>query len=77
MCDFQQQGCSSVIKESMAGNKLTIAVPRKHLALMSHAFTLDFKWADNPTNLLDIISLSTTGDTAPNRRFRYRFRWKK
>ena len=59
------------------GNRLTIKVPRKKLQLKGNAFSLDFKWADNPTNPADIISISTTGDTAPNRRFRYRFQWQR
>ena len=59
------------------GNTLIITIPRKALLLNDKAFTLDFKWADNPSDPLDIISISTTGDTAPNRRFRYRFHWSK
>ena len=59
------------------GNRLTIRIPRKFLHLKGNAFTLNFKWADNPTNPSDIISVSTTGDTAPNRRFRYHFQWKR
>ena len=65
------------VKMSVNGNSLTVAVPRKALGLTVNAFTLDFKWADNPTDPFDIISISTTGDTAPNRRFRYRFQWRK
>ena len=53
----------------------SLTIPRKALGLTSKAFTFDFKWADNPTDPFDIISISTTGDTAPNRRFRYRFHW--
>ena len=34
-----------------------------------------FKWADNPADLNDPISLCINGDTAPNRRFCYNFRW--
>ena len=34
-----------------------------------------FKWADNPADINDIISLCTDGDTAPNRRFCYNYRW--
>ena len=37
---------------------------------------LDYKWSDNPTELVDPISLCVAGDTAPNRRFNYRFIWK-
>lgn len=57
------------------GNHLTITIPRKSLCLSRKSFMLDFKWADNPTDPTDIISVSTTGDTAPNRRFRYHFQW--
>lgn len=60
-----------------AGNKLQLVVPRKLLGLKGDAVTFDFKWADNPTDLKDPISLCTSGDTAPNRRFNYRFIWKK
>ena len=70
-----QTVCS--VKRSVNGNNLSITIPRKRLALAADIFTLDFKWADNPTDPFDIISISTTGDTAPNRRFRYRFQWVK
>jgi hypothetical protein len=59
------------------GKELAIAVPRKVLGLMGDSFSFDFKWADNPTDLNDPISLCTSGDTAPNRRFNYRFVWRK
>ena len=58
------------------GNRLEMAIPRKALSLKGNQFTLDFKWSDN-AQAGDIISLATTGDTAPNRRFCYRFQWKK
>ena len=57
------------------GNQLELCIPRKALALLSDPSTFDFKWADNPSDLNSIISLCTTGDTAPNRRFNYRFIW--
>jgi hypothetical protein len=59
------------------GNKIEIAVPRKLLGLKGNAFTFDFHWADNPTDLKDPISLCTSGDSAPNRRFNYRCIWEK
>ncbi len=59
------------------GKKLEIAVPREFLGLKGDAFTFDFKWADNPSDLKDPISLCTAGDTAPNRRFNYRFIWER
>lgn len=63
------------VSQSAEGNRLAITIPRKNLRLKGNTITLDFKWADNPTAPLDIISISTTGDTAPNRRFRYHFKW--
>ncbi len=59
-----------------SGNKLELAVPRKLLGLTNKAFSFDFKWADNPADLKDAISLCVNGDTAPNRRFNYRCIWK-
>ena len=60
-----------------AGNKLEIAVPKSLLKLKGNAFSFDFHWADNPNNLNDPISLCTSGDSAPNRRFNYRCIWSK
>ncbi len=62
---------------SPSANTLVVTIPRKALSLNNKAFSIDFKWADNPTAPFDIISVSTTGDTAPNRRFRYRFHWER
>lgn len=67
----------STLHFEYAGSELEIAVPRDYLGLNANQFTFDFKWADNPSDLNDPISLATTGDTAPNRRFNYRFIWKK
>jgi hypothetical protein len=60
-----------------SANALEIAVPRKSLGLNGDAFTFDFHWCDNPADLKDPISLCISGDSAPNRRFNYRFIWKK
>ena len=65
------------LKYRYSGNTLELAVPRKLLGLRGNAFTFDFHWCDNPTDLKDPISLCTSGDSAPNRRFNYRFAWKK
>ena len=59
------------------GKRLEVAVPRKFLGLNGDAITFDFHWVDNATDLKDPISLCTAGDSAPNRRFNYRFAWKK
>lgn len=67
------------LKASTAGCCTELAIPRRWLGLNSRsALSLDFKWADNPTAIDgDIITLVTTGDTAPNRRFNYRFLWQR
>ena len=58
------------------GKALELAVPRKLLGLKGDAFSFDFHWCDNPTDLKDPISLCTSGDSAPNRRFNYRCIWR-
>jgi len=54
-----------------------VAVPRKLLGKAGKRISLRFKWSDNASAPDDIISISTSGDTAPNRRFAYRFVWKR
>ena len=58
-------------------NHIELAIPRQLLNLAEDKFILDFKWADNPEELADPISLCLNGDTAPNRRFNYRLIWNK
>jgi hypothetical protein len=60
-----------------AGKQLELAIPRQLLGLAGDALSFDFHWCDNPTDLKDPISLCTSGDSAPNRRFNYRCIWKK
>lgn len=59
------------------GDAVEIRVPRRLLGLQGDKVTFDFHWADNPIDLKDPISLSTSGDSAPNRRFNYRYIWEK
>ncbi|HCN84263.1 MAG TPA: hypothetical protein DIT07_11695 [Sphingobacteriaceae bacterium] len=59
------------------GNKLEVAIPRNLLNLKSNDWSFDYHWSDNPVDLKDPISLSTSGDSAPNRRFNYRCIWQK
>jgi hypothetical protein len=60
-----------------SGKRMELSVPRKLLGLKGDAQTFDFHWSDNATDLNDPISLCTSGDSAPNRRFNYRCSWKK
>ena len=59
------------------GNRLVVAVPRKHMGWTADSVTFDFKWADNPVTLESPISFCLHGDTAPNRRFNYRCIWRR
>ncbi|MDP4276078.1 MAG: hypothetical protein Q8914_00440 [Bacteroidota bacterium] len=65
------------VKYRKKGNKIEAAIPRNVLDLMSSEFIIDFKWSDNAEELKDPVSFCTGGDAAPNRRFNYRFIWKK
>lgn len=62
---------------AVSGNKLELAIPKALLGVSGKSMTFDFKWADNTGELVDPISLCLKGDTAPNRRFNYRFIWNK
>lgn len=53
------------------GNELMIALPRVLLGLTNENFTLNFHWMDNVTNVYDLESWFTTGDSAPERRNNY------
>jgi hypothetical protein len=66
----------AVLKMNLAANELELCIPRQLLGLTSDQFIFDFKWSDNPESLKDPISCCINGDTAPNRRFNYRFIWK-
>lgn len=58
-------------------NKLVMDMPLSSVGLTaSDKGNFYFKWADNPEgSLSSAISLCTHGDTAPNRRFCYNYRW--
>jgi hypothetical protein len=60
----------------VVGNEMELSVPAELLRVSGNQAAFDFKWADNPYELEDPISLCLHGDTAPNRRFNYRFLWK-
>lgn len=57
-------------------NRLVIEMPMSALGMTeSEKGNFYFKWADNPEDIEDPISLCVNGDTAPNRRFCYNYRW--
>lgn len=62
---------------AVCGNEMELSIPAELLGVAGRSAGFDFKWADNPQELKDPISLCLHGDTAPNRRFNYRFIWNK
>ena len=57
------------------GKDYYVTIPRKLIGAKGKSATFDFKWADNPADLKTPIGLALGGDTAPNRRFNYRYIW--
>ena len=57
----------------VSGNKLMLRVARADLGLTAEPVSLDFHWADNYQRAGDIAEFGTNGDSAPERRFDYRY----
>jgi hypothetical protein len=57
----------------VAGKELMIAVPRALLGLAGRPVSFDFHWADNIPCSGQIEDLFLYGDSAPPRRFDYRY----
>jgi hypothetical protein len=66
----------SVVNYSYDKNKFEISIPRDELELLEKEFKFDFKVSDNMDKIESPISFCLDGDTAPNRRFNYRYIWK-
>ena len=85
LIDTDEDGTYDLTVEPSAGRfpcrvgekSLELSIPRQLLGKTGKRMSFRFKWADNPTDPSDIISIATSGDTAPNRRFAYRFVWEK
>ena len=67
----------AAVPYAVCGNEMELSIPAELLGVAGRSTGFDFKWADNPQELKDPISLCLHGDTAPNRRFNYRFIWNK
>ncbi len=61
------------VRYAVRGNEMELCLPLSLLGLSAPAAGFDFKWTDHSGPLTDIIDLCTHGDTAPNRRFNYRY----
>lgn len=55
------------------GNGLEVSVPRVLAGEMAGPPAFDFHWADNVQKLDGVADLGVDGDSAPNRRWNYRF----
>ncbi|MBN1816004.1 MAG: hypothetical protein JW828_01500 [Sedimentisphaerales bacterium] len=55
------------------GNEMELALPRTLFQKTEKGLTFDFHWADNIARLDGPIEFALNGDSAPNRRFNYRF----
>ena len=62
------------ITYKVLGTKMELRIPRADIGQdRGPNVELDFHWADNIQKTDDIIEFSVSGDSAPNRRFNYRY----
>jgi hypothetical protein len=64
------------VEERIAERELHLAIPRSALGLSVGAgpLSLDFKWADSLQRPGEVMDFYTSGDVAPEGRFRYRYK---
>lgn len=55
------------------GNGMEVGIPRALLGLTAEKPSFDFHWADNIQGFTDVSELGVNGDSAPNRRWNYRY----
>ncbi len=60
-----------VVNYRVKDNEFMVAIPRSLLGQTEDTFTLNFHWLDNVTDIYDLHSWFTTGDSAPERRNDY------
>jgi hypothetical protein len=65
----------ALVDYPVEGNELHLSIPRVALGLVAAEtrLSLDFKWADNVQSPGDVMDFYTSGDTAPEGRFMYRY----
>lgn len=63
------------IAYQVSSNRMELRIPRVDIAQGSgtNRVAFDFKWADNIQTTNDIIQFALSGDSAPDRRFNYRY----
>ncbi len=55
------------------GNGMEIGIPRELIGQAGRTPAFDFHWADNLQRLNDVSEFGVNGDSAPDRRWNYRF----
>ena len=60
-----------IVQYKREGDRMMIAIPRSLLGLTGDQVSVDFHWMDNVTDIYDLHSWFTTGDSAPERRNNY------
>ena len=66
------------IKYHVTGNAMEMEIPLNQIGITSaDKFTIDFKWVDNSCRTGDIKECMDKGDSAPDSRFKYRYRFAK
>ncbi|MBL7188387.1 MAG: hypothetical protein ISS70_18840 [Phycisphaerae bacterium] len=66
----------SAIRYRKIQNEIEVEVSRTIPNLTTEKSSFDFHWADNIQKDGDITEFAISGDSAPNRRFNYRFEWR-
>lgn len=64
---------NSGIAYAVSGNEIEIRLPRSDIGQTGQHVAFDFHWADNIQKQFDIIEFAVSGDSAPDRRFNYRY----
>lgn len=65
---WQEMG---TVAYAVKGDRMTVTVPRSLIGLTAETVKVNFHWMDNVTDIYDLESWFTTGDSAPERRNNY------
>ncbi len=56
------------------GDRMTVTIPRSLIGLTDKTLNVNFHWMDNVSDIYDLESWFTTGDSAPERRNNYSYK---
>ena len=73
LCAYRNNAWQEIgtVSYRVEGCEMMLAIPRSALGLTADTFTVNFHWLDNVTDIYDLHSWFTTGDSAPDRRNNY------